>query len=281
MYGKIFDSMYEGTLHGHWQAIVTLQQMLVLCSSEGVIDMTPQAISARTSIPIEIITKGISDLESPDPHSRTPGVDGRRIVLIDDHRPWGWMIVNYAKYQKLRSREEKLQADRERIAERRKELKNNDVASRSNQSQPVAEVAPKATPPSTPKPKDKSKSNGRAIALPGWLPAEPWEAWLEVRKKLRAPNTDRALRLAIADLEKLRSAGQDPAAVLDQATKRGWRGIFPLAAASGERGNGAGPKPRVCAYCGERSNGNANGYEHCPKHQKNAIYNEVPQRVAT
>ena len=44
MYGKVFDSMYEGTLYGHWQSIVTLQQMLVLCNSEGVVDMTPQAI---------------------------------------------------------------------------------------------------------------------------------------------------------------------------------------------------------------------------------------------
>ena len=28
VYAKIFDSMYEGTLYGHWEAIVTLQQML-------------------------------------------------------------------------------------------------------------------------------------------------------------------------------------------------------------------------------------------------------------
>ena len=62
MYGKIFDSMYEGTLYGHWEAIVSLQQMLVLCNQDGVIDMTPQAIAARTSIPYDIIAKGIATL---------------------------------------------------------------------------------------------------------------------------------------------------------------------------------------------------------------------------
>lgn len=141
MYGKIFDSMYEGTLYGHWEAIVTLQQLLVLCDSEGTIDITPQAISARTSIPLEIITKGLQILSDPDPYSRTPGEDGKRIVPLDDHRPWGWRIVNYLKYRNLKSREQKLEADRVRAAEKRKALKNNGVAVRSNSSRAVAKVA--------------------------------------------------------------------------------------------------------------------------------------------
>lgn len=142
MYGKIFDSMYEGTLYGHWEAIVTLQQMLVLCNQDGVLDMTPQAMAARTSIPLEIITKGIGILAEVDPYSRTPDEDGRRIVLLDEHRPWGWRIVNYAKYQQIKNRADKLEADRVRIAEKRKANKNSDVAGCREESQSVADVAP-------------------------------------------------------------------------------------------------------------------------------------------
>lgn len=105
MYGKIFDSMYEGTLYGNWEAIVTFQQMIVLCDADGIIDMTPQAIAARTSIPFEIIKKGIAVLEAPDQYSRTPDQEGRRIELIDAHRPWGWHIVNHEKYKNLRDKE--------------------------------------------------------------------------------------------------------------------------------------------------------------------------------
>lgn len=83
---------------------------------------------------------------------------------------------------------------------------------------------PNPQPPST---NPQKKYKGRAFALPDWIPAESWEAWMEVRKKLRAPNTDRALRLAVGDLEKFRADGHDPASVLDNATKRGWRGLFP------------------------------------------------------
>lgn len=102
MYGKIFGTIYNGTLYGHWEAIVTFQQFIVLADADGIVDMTPQAICAATSIPREIIEKGISKLSEPDPYSRTPGEDGRRIVCIDEHRPWGWQIVNYLKYRDLK-----------------------------------------------------------------------------------------------------------------------------------------------------------------------------------
>jgi hypothetical protein len=136
LYGKVFDSIYDGTLYGHWEAIVTMQQFIVLATPDGVVDMTPQAIAARTSIPLDIITKGIRVLEEPDPYTRTPGEDGRRIVLMDSHRPWGWRLVNHGKYARLRNIKEKREADRKRIAEKRKQ--NKDVAI---ESQPVANVA--------------------------------------------------------------------------------------------------------------------------------------------
>ena len=106
--------MFDGSLYGNWQAIVTLQQMIVLCDVDGVVDMTPQAIAARTSIPMEIIQAGIETLEQPDKYSRTPDADGRRIERLDTHRPWGWRIVNYKKYRHLVDSETIREQNRER-----------------------------------------------------------------------------------------------------------------------------------------------------------------------
>lgn len=119
MYGKIFDSMYRGTLYGQWEAIVTFQQLIVLCDSDGNIDMTPPAIAAVTSIPLEIIQKGIEALSRDDPYSRTPGRNGRRIELIDDHRPWGWVIVNHQKYKSLQDYDTVRTQTRERVRRHR------------------------------------------------------------------------------------------------------------------------------------------------------------------
>jgi hypothetical protein len=125
MYGKIFDSMYAGTLYGKWEAIITLQQMIVLCDADGIVDMTVEGLAGRTSIPVDILKKGIEVLSKPDPQSRTPGADGRRIELIDEHRPWGWHIVNHSKYRNLRDADTIRAQTRERVAKHR--ARNADV----------------------------------------------------------------------------------------------------------------------------------------------------------
>ena len=100
-----------------------MQQLIVLCDADGIVDMTPHAIAARTSIPLEIIDKGLEILASPDPYSRTQGNEGRRIELIDAHRPWGWHIVNHAKYQQMRDADMIRHQTRERVRKHR-ESKN-------------------------------------------------------------------------------------------------------------------------------------------------------------
>ena len=115
MYGKIFAQMYDGTLctAGPWQALVTFQQFIVLARSDGVVDMTPSAISARTTIPLAIIEAGIEALERPDPESRSLDHEGRRIVRLSEHRTWGWRIVNHAKYRAIRDEEGRRDYQRE------------------------------------------------------------------------------------------------------------------------------------------------------------------------
>jgi hypothetical protein len=109
MYGKLFAQMYDGTLatKGPWQALATFQQLIILADKHGTVDMTADAIARRTTFPLEVIQLGLSELEKPDPDSRTPDEEGRRIVRLSDSRPWGWQIVNHAHYRALRSEDER------------------------------------------------------------------------------------------------------------------------------------------------------------------------------
>lgn len=141
MYTKVFRSIYDGTLADNWQAMVTFQQLLILANDEGVVDMTIGAIHRTTGIPIDILTAGIAVLEAPDHGSRTPDMEGRRISRLEDHRDWGWFLVNFKKYRKMITRDEKKEADRERIAQQReaeKSKQNSNVANCSVPSQGVA-----------------------------------------------------------------------------------------------------------------------------------------------
>ena len=197
MYGKLFSSMYDGTLYGQWQAIITLQQMVILADADGVVDITPPALAAKTSIPLEIIEKGLEQLSEPDKYSRSAAEEGRRIVLIDEDRPWGWSIVNYRHYRDLASREDKKRKDRERMAEKRNKI--NDVANSRGESQGVEEVAHTDTDTNKEKPSDRplpDRFNDFWAAYPTKVKKQ------EARRKWKSRKLDRIADQIIEDVNR-------------------------------------------------------------------------------
>lgn len=136
VYGKLFEQMFDGTLatQGPWQALVTFQQLIILADKTGCVDMTPEAISRRTTIPLEIIETGLKTLSEPDPNSRTPAEEGRRIVGLSPERNWGWRIVNYEHYRKIRSEEERREYHRRYYHLKRK----LNTSTETRQTQPIA-----------------------------------------------------------------------------------------------------------------------------------------------
>jgi hypothetical protein len=124
--------MYDGTLRTRapWQALVTFQQMLILCDPTGVCDMTAEALAFRTGIPLEFIQAGIAALEAPDPDSRLPNDEGRRIVRLDDHRNWGWRVTNFVHYRDLQSNEARREYQRKWLQDQRAAKKKTASAAR-------------------------------------------------------------------------------------------------------------------------------------------------------
>lgn len=124
MYAKIFAQIYDGTLcsKGPWESLVTFQQLLILADKDGCVDMTASAISRRTTIPQRVIDVGIAALLLPDPDSRTPDEEGKRIVPLTEGRSWGWRIVNYTHYRNLRDEESRREYHRKYWHTRKEKL---------------------------------------------------------------------------------------------------------------------------------------------------------------
>jgi hypothetical protein len=112
-YIPIFDTVFNGSMHGKWPTLPVWLTILPLADRHGHIDLTPEAIAARTGWPIDLLLEGIKDLCEPDPRSRSDAEGGARLVLIDDHRDWGWRIVNHGAY---REKARKQMNDIERVA---------------------------------------------------------------------------------------------------------------------------------------------------------------------
>ena len=129
MYVKIFRQIYESTVADDYDVCCVFIHMLNLADEKGVIDMTPASISRITGCPMETLMRAIDKLQSVDKYSRSNAHEGRRIVLLDDHRDWGWFIVNYSRYRAIRDEDHKREYMREYMRARRSgKSKLNDVS---------------------------------------------------------------------------------------------------------------------------------------------------------
>lgn len=88
--------------------------MLAMADSDGFVDVPNTAVLAHAlNIDRETVEKAVAALEAPDPLSRSPELQGRRIVRSGE----GWICVNHGKYRKVRTK--KQVADANRIAAQR------------------------------------------------------------------------------------------------------------------------------------------------------------------
>ena len=78
-----------------------------------------------------------------------------------------------------------------------------------------------------PSPKEKKPTAHSGFVLPEWVPIESWLAFLEMRKKIKKPMTERAMELAIKKLDAMRSGGHDVAVILDNSVLNSWQDLYP------------------------------------------------------
>ena len=66
------------------------------------------------------------------------------------------------------------------------------------------------------------------IPLPAYIDAEAWAGFVEMRRAMpkSKPFTARAATLILYELQRIKDAGHDPNAALDQSTLHGWADVF-------------------------------------------------------
>jgi hypothetical protein len=145
LYVKIFEQIYDSSVAEDYQVRIVFQDFLVLADEDGIVDVTPEAIARRTNVPLDIVRAGIQKLEQPDPQSRTKECEGRRLIRLDDHRDWGWRIVNYLKYRAIRKKEDRTDYHREYYRNHRSKSSHQGDPQQSstplNTTQPIQPIA--------------------------------------------------------------------------------------------------------------------------------------------
>lgn len=122
-------------------------------------------------------------------------------------------VCNYAEYQDL--------SDGQRGNEKRQ------TGATAGQQRGEEEQGNKGTIESSEAKASSPRARKADFVLPSNIPAEAWDGWLEMRKKIGKPPTDHAKTLAVAELDKLAADGWPPGDVLNHCTLNAYQGIFP------------------------------------------------------
>jgi len=119
MYAKVFGSLFDGSMRGRPNLILVFVNMLTRAARDGTDDRTHRVIADETGLELEAVRGAVTELESPDPESRTPDHEGRRIIRLAETRTWGWRIVNFERYHSMRDETERRDYMRRYIAQYR------------------------------------------------------------------------------------------------------------------------------------------------------------------
>ena len=102
-------------------------------------------------------------------------------------------------------------------AERRSNTRSTDVQPTINHKPITINQEPK-----------KEKIAVAPSVWPEWIPLEAWYAFLEMRKNIKKPPTEKAVELLLAKLKKFKDAGQDVQAILEKSITNNWQDVYEI-----------------------------------------------------
>lgn len=127
MYAKLFQDILNSSL---WEedsdTRIVWITLLAMADKDGMVRATARAVARQAIIEPGITDRALEKFQRPDPLSRNPDNEGRRIERV----PGGYLILNFAAYAKLASRADQREKTRERVErhrERKKERCNAPV----------------------------------------------------------------------------------------------------------------------------------------------------------
>jgi len=116
MYGKFFASTFTGSMVGAGSDVFAVWGYCIANGAGGQVELNPRILATILGCTIKEVEAAIEFLCSPDPKSRSPESDGKRLIKVGS---FAYLIPNYLKYRSIRNEEERREYNRRKQAEHR------------------------------------------------------------------------------------------------------------------------------------------------------------------
>lgn len=124
MYGKIFESLYTGSMVGAGSPVFAVWGYVIANmkpDSEvgSQVELNPRLLAYILGDTEEVVQGAIDKLCAPDPESRTKEAEGRRLIRLGQY---AYQVVNGPKYHAIKHAEQQRESARERKRRQRARL---------------------------------------------------------------------------------------------------------------------------------------------------------------
>ncbi len=116
MYGKCFESMYEGSMIGAGINVFAVWNYIITKARGGAVEVNPKMLAFTLGGTEKQVEDALEFLQRPDPSSRSKEEGGRRLIREGQFQ---YRLVNWERYQNIRNLSEKREYNRVKQAEYR------------------------------------------------------------------------------------------------------------------------------------------------------------------
>lgn len=125
MYGRLFESMYEGSMYGAGVAVFAVWGYVIAVARFGRIELNPRKLADVLGGEISEITEAVAFLTQPDPGSRFKEEEGRRLVKEGEYQ---YRIPSWDYYQTMKNETHRREYNRLKTSEYRARRKAEEAA---------------------------------------------------------------------------------------------------------------------------------------------------------
>lgn len=111
-YGKIFESMFNGSMVGSGPVVFAVWSYVIAhAKPPGTVELNPVLLAAIIGCEVSSVETAIAHLCAPDPRSRSPEQEGRRLI---QEGQFLYSVPTWPKYREMRNEEARREYERNR-----------------------------------------------------------------------------------------------------------------------------------------------------------------------
>ena len=122
MYGKIFASTFGGSMYGAGPEAFAVWGYVIANTVNSRVELNPRPLAGIIGTTPAKIEEAIEFLCRPDPESRNPAYEGRRLVREGQFQ---FLVVSHEIYRAIRSEDERRAYNAQKMREHRERVKRN------------------------------------------------------------------------------------------------------------------------------------------------------------